>query len=74
MAIQPAVSLFLFLTLPAILDTTSRDTNEQKRGFTLFRVLMVMLFFGDAILAAAPNIVLVTIGKSSLSGIMQIGG
>lgn len=62
MSIQPAVNLILFLTLPAILSATSHSTSEQKRGFNVFRVLMLMLLFGDAILAAAPNIVLVTIG------------
>jgi hypothetical protein len=67
MTIQPAVNLALFLTLPAMLSATTRDTNEQKRGFDLFRVLLLMLVFGDAILAAAPNIAIVTIGNSNLS-------
>jgi len=62
MTIQPAVNLALFLTLPAMLSATTRNTNEQKRGFDLFRVLLLMLVFGDAILAAAPSIVIVTIG------------
>lgn len=74
MSIQPAVNLILFLTLPAIFSATSHDTSKQKRGFNVFRVLMPMLLFGDVILAATPNIVLVTIGESNLSGIVQIGG
>jgi hypothetical protein len=73
MTIQPAVNLILFLTLPAILSATSHGASEQKRGFRVFRVLLLMLLFGDTILAAAPNIVLVTIGESNPSGIVQNG-
>ncbi len=63
MSIQPAVNLVLFLILPAILSATSPDTSEQKRGFNFFHVLILMLLLGDAILATAPNIVIVTIGE-----------
>jgi hypothetical protein len=47
-----------------MLSTTNRYTSEQKRGFDLFSVLILMLLFGDAVLVAAPNIVVVIIGNS----------